>query len=328
MTNFKIKNYRNTILSPYIKDFIRVKKGLGFKADRIETGLWAFDTWALERGNKEIALPKALVVEWCFKRSNETITTWSHRTNYLRQFSTYLYNLGYNAYIPPIIHVRRETFSPYIFTDTELEIILKAADMLVQQRAHPCYGLFSVPALIRMLIGTRIRLGEAVDLRDCDVNLENNYLTLRDTKNNTERLVPISKTLSEVCRQYRQYRSLLPYIHSDTFFVKLNGTRYTNKSFGHWWNKILKTAGIPHLGKQRGPRIHDLRRTFCVKTLARLAKEGKDLYYIMPILSMYIGHLSLKATDKYVRLTSDMFPELLNQTDSIYTYIYPDFKRL
>lgn len=59
-----------------------------------------------------------------------------------------------------------------------------------------------------------------------------------------------------------------------------------------------KKAGIPHLGKQRGLRVHDLRHTFCVKTLVRLAREGKDLYYIMPILSMYIGHLSLKATDR------------------------------
>ncbi|WP_262892255.1 tyrosine-type recombinase/integrase [Dysgonomonas sp. GY617] len=179
-----------------------------------------------------------------------------------------------------------------------------------------------------MLAGTGIRLGEAVGLLDKDVDLNNNYLILRDTKNGTERLVPISESLSEVCRQYRQYRSLLPYIHTDTFFVKLNGTRCTNESFGHWWNQILKIAGILHLGKQRGPRMHDLRHTFCVKTLARLAREGKDLYYIMPILSMYIGHLSLNATDRYVRLTSEMFPELLSQTDSICTYIYPDFKRL
>lgn len=329
MANFKVNNYRNTVLSPFIADFIRVKRGLGFKAERIETGLWAFDTWAQNKGNREISLSKELVEEWCARRPNEAITTWSHRINYIRQLSTHLYNLGYDdTYIPPIYHIRRETTVPYIFTDAEMEAIFKATNTLVQQRAHPGYCLFSVPALIRMLAGTGIRLGEAVDLLDRDVNLENNCLTLRDTKNGTERLVPISESLSEVCRQYRQYKSLLPYIHTDTFFVKLNGTRCTNESFGHWWCLILKTAGIPHLGKQRGPRMHDLRHTFCVKTMARLAGEGKDLYYIMPILSMYIGHLSLRATDGYVRLTSEMFPELLSQTDSICTYVYPDFKRM
>ncbi len=328
MANFNIKNYRNSVLSPFIRDFIRVKKGLGYKAERIEIGLWAFDTWTHHKGNKEIALPKELVEEWCSKRPNEAITTWSHRVNYIRQLSTHLFNLGYDAYIPSVLQVRREIVVPYIYTDTELEAIFNATNILVQKRSHPCYGLFSVPTLIRMLAGTGIRLGEAVNLLDEDVDLENNCLTLRDTKNGTERLVPISESLSEVCKQYRDYKSLLPYIHSNTFFVKLNGTKCTNQSFGHWWNQILKIAGIPHLGKQRGPRIHDLRHTFCVKSMARLAREGKDLYYVMPILSMYIGHMSLKATDKYVRLTSEMFPELLSQTDSICTYIYPDFKRI
>lgn len=328
MSDLRFKNNHNSILAPFIRDFIRVKKGLGFKAERIEDGLWAFDTWAQSQNNQKIALSKELVEEWCTKRPNEAITTWSHRANYIRQLSVYLCNLGYDAYIPPYNQARRETVVPYIYTDAELESIFRATNTLVQKRSHPCYCLFSVPALIRILAGTGIRLGEAVNLLEKDVDLENNCLTLRNTKNGTERLVPISVSLSEVCLQYRQYKSLLPYIHSDTFFVKLNGTKCTNESFGHWWNQILKKAGIPHLGKQRGPRIHDLRHTFCVKSMARLAREGKDLYYIMPILSMYVGHMSLKATDRYVRLTSEMFPELLSQTDSICTYVYQDFKRL
>lgn len=328
MGNFNKTNTKDSILSPYIADFIRLKRGLGYKAERIEGGLWAFDTFAKDKGNTEIALPKELVEEWCAKRPNETTKTWGHRANCLRQLSTYLFNLGYNAYIPKSHYIKQDNPVPYIYSDAELEAIFTATDTLVQRRDSPHYCLFPVPAMIRMLAGTGIRLGEAVDLLDKDVDLERNCLTLRDTKNRRERFVPISESLSEVCRQYRKYRSLLPYIHSDTFFVKQNGTKCTNESFGHWWNMILKKAGIPHLGKQRGPRVHDLRHTFCVKTLARLAREGKDLYYIMPILSMYIGHLSLRATDRYVRLTSEMFPELLSQTDSICTYIYPGLKPL
>lgn len=319
---------RDSILSPYIADFIRLKRGLGFKAERIETGLWAFDTFVKNKGITEVALSKELVEEWCARRPNETVTTWSHRTNYVRQLSTYLFNLGYDAYISNHSQAKRETVVPYIYSDAELDAIFTATDSLVQRRDSPHYCLFPLPAMIRMLAGTGMRLGEAVDLLDRDVDIELNCLTLRDTKNGRERLVPISESLSEVCRQYREYRSLMPYIHSDTFFVKQNGTKCTNESFGLWWDKILKKAGIPHLGKQRGPRVHDLRHTFCVKTMARLAREGKDLYYIMPILSMYIGHLSLRATDGYVRLTSEMFPDLLSQTDSICTYVLPEFKRL
>lgn len=174
MDNFKIKNYHNSILSPFIRDYIRVKKGLGFKAERIEIGLWAFDTWAQNKGNQEIALPKELVDEWCSKRPNEAIITWSHRTNYIRQLSIHLFNLGYDAYIPSAFQVRREVVVPYIYTNAEIEAILNATNTLVQQRSHPCYCLFSVPALIRMIIGTGMRLGEAVELLDRDIDLGNN----------------------------------------------------------------------------------------------------------------------------------------------------------
>ncbi len=60
--------------------------------------------------------------------------------------------------------------------------------------------------------------------------------------------------------------------------------------------------------------------------MSRLSKEGQDLYYVLPILSTYVGHQSLAATDRYVRMTSEMYPDLLSQTDSICAYIYPELK--
>jgi integrase len=185
--------------------------------------------------------------------------------------------------------------------------------------------LMILPALIRMLAGTGIRIGEAINLRCKDVNLEQNYLVLKGCKNGKDRIVPISDLLADVCVQYRKYRELLPR-HSDYFFVKLNGCACSGKSLSYWWKIILKEAGIKHRGDLVGPRIHDLRHSFCVKSMSHLSKEGKDLYYILPVLSTYIGHQSLAATDGYVRMTSEMYPDLLNKTDSICSYIYPELK--
>jgi integrase/recombinase XerD len=60
--------------------------------------------------------------------------------------------------------------------------------------------------------------------------------------------------------------------------------------------------------------------------MTQLAKEGKDLYYILPILSTYMGHQSIASTDRYVRMTAEMYPDLLNQTESICSYIFTDTK--
>lgn len=321
------KVYQDSAITPFINDYIRVKKGLGFSITKVENELRSFDSWLREKGYTMNIPSKELITEWCAKRLNEKHSTCRYRTNAIRQLLIHMFNLGYDVYIPATHNRRFESTSPYIYSDKELSAIIDAMDYLSLEKYSPKSCIFSVPALFRMLIGTGIRIGEAVELLDKDVDLKNNYIVLRDTKNLTDRIVPISQSLSEVCKQYKHYKSLLPFINSDRFFVKLNGTKCDTICFSQWWHKILRIAGIPHLGKQFGPRIHDLRHTFCVKTLAHLAREGKDLYYILPILSTYIGHMSLSSTDKYVRLVSELYPELLSQTDSVCTYIYSSFKR-
>jgi integrase len=72
--------------------------------------------------------------------------------------------------------------------------------------------------------------------------------------------------------------------------------------------------------------VHDLRHTFAVTSLAQMAESGVDLYAMMPILSKYLGHQSLSATDSYVRLTSEMYPALLRNIDMICLNVFPDIK--
>jgi hypothetical protein len=43
----------------------------------------------------------------------------------------------------------------------------------------------------------------------------------------------------------------------------------------------------------------------------------------LPILSTYLGHQSLRATNNYVRLTSEMYPELIRKIDIIGFDIFP-----
>ena len=58
-------------------------------------------------------------------------------------------------------------------------------------------------------------------------------------------------------------------------------------------------------------------------SLAKMAEEGMDLYCSLPILSTYLGHQSLRATNNYVRLTSEMYPELIRKIDIIGFDIFP-----
>jgi integrase len=316
---------RNGILAPFIKDFLNMRRNLGFKSISAEYSLFAFDDFAKRKGLAIITITKDLADEWCQKRHKEANDTWSHRNCFLRQFSIYLFNIGYETYIPLKLPSKHDTFIPYIYSGQELKALFEACDSLVLYDKHARSILMIIPVLIRMLAGTGIRIGEAIKLQNKDVNLEQNYLILKGCKNGKDRIVPISESLANVCKQYRKYRELLPH-HSNYFFVKLNGCACSGNPLSYWWPIILRKAGIKHRGDIVRPRIQDLRHSFCVKSMIRLSKEGKDLYYVLPILSTYIGHQSIAATDRYVRMTSEMYPDLLSKTDSICSYIYPELK--
>jgi len=55
-----------------------------------------------------------------------------------------------------------------------------------------------------------------------------------------------------------------------------------------------------------------------------MSEIGIDLYCSMPVLSTYMGHQSIKATNGYVRLTNEMFPGILNKIDAAYKNVFPE----
>tara|TARA_R110002072_G_scaffold74469_6_gene176452 strand:- start:2917 stop:3489 length:573 start_codon:yes stop_codon:yes gene_type:complete len=181
-----------------------------------------------------------------------------------------------------------------------------------------------IPALFRLLYGTGLRINEALSILDGDINLESNYLVIRNSKNNQERLIPISGSLSAVCREYVKYRDMMPVSRENGyFFISLNGNKCKSGVVYGWFRKILVRAGIPYAGGHQGPRIHDLRHTFAVHSLAKMAESGLDLYCALPYLSTYLGHQSIRATNGYVRLTAEMYPGLLKNIDTVCLNVFP-----
>lgn len=185
-------------------------------------------------------------------------------------------------------------------------------------------AIIILPALLRLLYGTGLRISEALSLKNKDINLDDNYLIVRDSKNGKERMIPISASLSEVFKEYVKYRNLMPLsiLNEDRFFITLSGCGCNRDHVRKWFRKILWNAGISR--DDHGPRLHDLRHTFSVHTLAMMAESGADLYCSLPTLSSYLGHQSLEATNGYVRLTSDMYPGLLKDVNLICLNVFPN----
>lgn len=310
------------IYASLLEQYIDFKRNLGYKFKSAESIYYLFDQFTICNGETEIGITKELANKWAVKRPNESDSTCYKRVMYLIQFSSFLNNSGYPSYISRLPKAYKSTFTPYIFSREEMKAIFEASERLKINNFMDS-AVNVIPALLRMLYGTGIRIGEAVSLKAKDVNLTEQYLIIRQSKNGMERMIPFSDSLADVCRQYRNSLQVIQG-PEDYFFVKRNGRCCNPKAIYEWFRKVLWEAGISHGGKGEGPRLHDVRHVFSVHSLVAMAELGLDLYYSLPILSEYLGHQSLEATEKYVRLTSEMYPKLIHDVNSICAYAFPE----
>lgn len=314
-----------SIYSSCIVDFIEYKKMQGYKLKGVEYCFMPFDKLCIERCESALGITQELADVYCQFRENESSKTRYYRINFFISFAKYLNNIGICSYVPNPVKIE-SVFIPYIFTKEEIAFIFIACDNLVEVK-HPAPSAINmIPALFRLLYGTGLRISEALALKDKDVNTDEHYIVVRNTKNGKERMLPITESLSIVCAQYRKYRNLhlYDYTQSGYFFLKGNNCPCNYIIAYKWFRRILEKAGISHGGRNVGPRLHDLRHTFSVHSLVGMAEKDMDLYYSLPILSTYLGHQTLEATEQYIRLTTEMYPDILKDVHNISGHIFPN----
>lgn len=327
MTIYMNKSFNHGIYADLIRQYIDYKRSLGFKMEDTDERLRRFDKLTIDRKEMKVGITEELFDIWSTPYPNESVNNRYSRISMLRQFSAYLQMMGYNSYIPRLPK-HNSDFTPHIYTKQEIHSIFRECDKLFVRRRYMYSQKCVMPTLIRMLYGTGIRIGEAVNMRHKDVNLEEGYIVLRECKNGRDRAVPLSMSLVEVCKDYIMYKQKMAVgiEPDDIFFVAADGRPCKINTIYEIFRQVLHAAGIPYLGGCKGPRLHDLRHTFCVNALVKMSEAGSDLYYTMPILMTYMGHQSLEATNRYVRMTAEMYPNLLKKLNEAYRYVFPEIR--
>ena len=245
------------IYATFLNQYVDFKRSLGYKFVDAESTYYLFGQFTMKNNETKIGITKELADKWAVKRPNESDSTCYRRVMYLIQFAYFLNDSGYKSYIPRLPRAYKSTFTPYIFSHKEIANIFATSNRLKMDNFMDS-TVNAIPAILRMLYGTGIRVGEAVSLKVKDVNLEDRYLVIRQSKNGKERMIPFSDSLAEVCKQYKISLYIIQN-PGDYFFVKRNGYKCRAKTIYEWFRKVLREAGITHGGKGQGPRLHDLR---------------------------------------------------------------------
>ncbi len=299
----------SSVLAPYMIDFVEQKRALGNKYNACVEVFNGFDRFCNEQGLDSPSISKELLSLWEEKRPHENETSQLIRISYIRALCKHLHNNGYD--VPGAFHPapkKSQEFVPYIFTKDELGRLFCAADKTEATSVSPLRHLV-MPVLFRLIYTCGLRASEALRLKAADVDLEQGIMTVYGAKGDKDRMVGISDSMLELMRIYRA-NPLVAGFNSEYFFPAPDGGFYDTSTIYAYFRDYLFMAGIPHRGRGKGPRVHDLRHSFAVHVLNKWSSEGKDMYTCLPILRVYLGHSRITATEKYLRLVPDAYGEL------------------
>lgn len=150
-------------------------------------------------------------------------------------------------------------------------------------------------AILEILYGTGIRVGELAGLKFQDMDLGEAWVRVRG-KGNKERIVPLGGKAMAALRAYLQERGTGP----GPLFLNPQGARLTERSIQRIVKRRALRAGIV---KRTTP--HTLRHSFAT----HLLEEGADLRGIQELL----GHSSLSTTQKYTQVSVQHLMEVYDK---------------
>jgi len=242
---------------------------------------------------------------WCLTYEHLTSGVRRNWMRVVRNLCLYRRRTEPSCFVPdpsqfPPLH---QPVRPHIFTEVEISRLLVAADRLQPGNRSPLHRENFRLALV-LLYTTGMRRGELLRLTIGDYDPSEQTLLIRESKFHKSRILPLSYEGASELKRYLEVRRTrrLP-LHADAPLLwnhYVNGGKaYTGVGFGHTVSSLLQDVGI-HTAAGRLPRVHDFRHTFAVHALLRWYREGKDVQAKLPLLSTYMGHVSIVSTAYYL----------------------------
>lgn len=277
-----------------VDEYLTLRRALGFRLYHETYWLPEFATFLKRHGGNTITADLAL--KWAVLPTGVDRSWWGRRLGAVRQFARHHRAADPRTEIPSrdLIPFRTPRRTPYLYSSAEVGALMNAASRLPQPILAASYA-----TLIGLLASTGMRVSEALNLDDRDIDDARGLIVVRGAKFNKTREVPVdATTLAALSAFVRRRNRLRIHTRSPSLFVSTTGARVRYTNFGHTFRRLLRVVGIR---QQPSPRIHDLRHAFAVNTLCDWYRSGLDVDPRMPLLSTYLGHVSPNTTYWYLK---------------------------
>lgn len=293
-----------------LRDYLELRRSLGFKLHDAGLQLPRFVSYLEQRGERHIT--SALALQWAQKSAGVQPAEWARRLGFVRSFARYRSATDAATEIPAVgllpHHSKRGR--PYLYTEREIDRLLAAA--LALPTAWPSTTLRPVRyhCLLGLLSVTGLRISEALHLELCDLDLEQDVLTIRGAKHGRSRLVPIHPSTTAVLVKYLHCREQALGVKCSRYvFVSSSGSPLDGSTVRRTFYTLSRQVGLRAPGASNGPRLHDLRHRFAVQSLLHWYASGEDVARRLPVLATFLGHVHVADTYWYL----SAWPELMEQ---------------
>jgi len=288
-------------LSEHVENYLATRRALGYRLEDDGRLLPDFVSYLHRQGTERVTVDAALA--WATQTDTSTQRT-ANRLAAVRHFASYLQVFEPDTQIPPIDLLPKVATrtAPYLYSPGEIAALMGAAAGL-----NPPLWAASFTTLIGLMASTGLRTGESWRLDRDDVNIDEGALTVRFSKFNKSRQVPLHATTCSALASYARRRDdLFPNPTSPSFLIDRNGHRLSGSAMSNTFRRLLARTGITAPATRRGPRLHDLRHTFAVTTLLGWHTDGVDVQQRLPVLSTYLGHLNPTTTYWYLEAAPEL----------------------
>jgi len=312
-----------TTLRRAVHEYLAMRRGLGFKLQRVGTQLVDFVSFLEKRRASYIRLPLAL--EWAKQQSVGHCDTWAaQRLSFVRLFARYRSATDPRTQIPPagLLPFRPKRARPYLYSDKEIQQLLRATlNMRLSPHCSDRKGCAFLRRVYYCLFGllsvSGLRLGEARNLQLQDVDLKAGVLTIRGAKFGRDRLVPLHASACKALADYiaRRRRHWAGRSVSSYLFVSSWGNRLDVGAIHRAFYAASRQIGLRGATDSHGPRLHDLRHRVATTTLVNWYRSHQEPERRLPLLSALLGHVHVSDTQWYLSGSPELMREAMSRLE-------------